>query len=119
MPDTPENQACYPQPNTQAPGVGFPLARLVRVICLSTGALMDAAMGPHAGKETGELGLLRRAGLGFSDKSLSGRTAIFSANRRSSTDETTETQPLTGLQGPSGFGRLERREDPGAASVAL
>ena len=28
MPDTPENQAAYRQPNTQAPGVGFPLARL-------------------------------------------------------------------------------------------
>ena len=60
MPDTPENQARYPQPTTQAPGVGFPLARLVGVICLSTGALIDAAIGPHAGKETGELGLLRR-----------------------------------------------------------
>lgn len=59
MPDTPENQARYLQPTTQAPGVGFPLARLVGVICLSTGALIDAAIGPHAGKETGELGLLR------------------------------------------------------------
>ena len=27
MPDTPENQAVYPQPSTQAAGVGFPLAR--------------------------------------------------------------------------------------------
>ena len=60
MPDTEANQASYPQPTTQAPGVGFPLARVVGVICLSTGALIDAAMGPHAGKETGELGLLRR-----------------------------------------------------------
>ena len=32
MPDTPENQERYPQPSTQAPGVGFPLARLVMVI---------------------------------------------------------------------------------------
>ena len=36
MPDTPENQERYPQPRTQAPGVGFPLARLVMVICLAT-----------------------------------------------------------------------------------
>jgi hypothetical protein len=36
MPDTPENQAVYPQPSTQATGVGFPLARLVVVICLAT-----------------------------------------------------------------------------------
>ena len=41
MPDTAENQARYPQPSTQAAGVGFPLARLVAVICLSTGAFVD------------------------------------------------------------------------------
>lgn len=29
MPDTAQNQAVYPQPSTQASGVGFPLARLV------------------------------------------------------------------------------------------
>jgi hypothetical protein len=38
MPDTEANQACYPQPSSQATGVGSPLARLVGVICLSTGA---------------------------------------------------------------------------------
>ena len=59
MPDTPENQAAYPQPGTQAPGVGFPLARMVAVICLATGAALDAAIGPHAGKGTGELTLVR------------------------------------------------------------
>ncbi len=59
MPDTPENQAVYPQPGTQAPGVGFPLARMVAVICLATGAALDAAIGPHAGKGTGELSLVR------------------------------------------------------------
>ena len=60
MPDTPENQAAYPQPTTQAPGVGFPLARLVAVICLATGAVHDAAVGSHSGKGSGELGLVRR-----------------------------------------------------------
>jgi hypothetical protein len=60
MPDTPENQARYPQPNTQAPGVGFPAARLVMVICLATGAALDAAIGPHRGKGSGELALVRR-----------------------------------------------------------
>ena len=59
MPDTPENQERYPQPNTQTPGVGFPLARLVVVICLATGAALDMAVGPHSGKGTGELGLVR------------------------------------------------------------
>ena len=66
MPDTPENQERYPQPSTQAPGVGFPLARLVMVICLATGAALDVAIGPHSGKGTGELGLLRSLLDGFS-----------------------------------------------------
>lgn len=65
MPDTPENQERYPQPSTQAPGVGFPLARLVMVICLATGAALDAAIGPHSGKGTGELGLVRSLLDGF------------------------------------------------------
>ena len=65
MPDTQENQAVYPQPSTQAPGVGFPLARLVMVICLATGAALDAAIGPHSGKGSGELGLVRGLLEGF------------------------------------------------------
>ena len=65
MPDTPENQAVYPQPSTQAHGVGFPLARLVMVICLATGAALDAAIGPHSGKGSGELALVRRLLEGF------------------------------------------------------
>ena len=32
MPDTPDNRAQYPQPSSQATGVGFPLARLVGVM---------------------------------------------------------------------------------------
>ncbi|MGP1684958.1 MAG: IS4 family transposase, partial [Giesbergeria sp.] len=66
MPDTPENQEHYPQPSTQAPGVGLPLARLVMVICLATGAALDMAVGPHSGKGTGELGLVRSLLDGFS-----------------------------------------------------
>jgi hypothetical protein len=59
MPDTPDNQAQYPQPSSQAPGVGFPLARLVGVICLSTGAVVDAAIGPFEGKGHSEHDLFR------------------------------------------------------------
>lgn len=59
MPDTPDNQARYPQPSSQALGVGFPLARLVGVICLATGAVVDAAIGPFAGKGHSEHDLLR------------------------------------------------------------
>jgi hypothetical protein len=59
MPDTPHNQARYPQPSSQAPAVGFPLARLVGVICLSTGAVVDAALGPFEGKGHSEHDLVR------------------------------------------------------------
>lgn len=59
MPDTAENQALYPQPTSQAEGVGFPLVRLVGVICLSTGAVLEAAIAPHAGQGHGELDLFR------------------------------------------------------------
>jgi len=59
MPDTKENQAAYPQPRSQAPGLGFPLARLVGVICLGSGALLDAAIGGYRGKGNDEQTLLR------------------------------------------------------------
>ena len=59
MPDTPENQAAYPQPPTQEPGVGFPLARACLLLSLATGACHDLAIAPYAGKGTGETTLLR------------------------------------------------------------
>jgi len=59
MPDTEENQARFPQHGQQEPGIGFPLARLVGVMDLSNGAVLDAAIGPYQGKGTGEHGLFR------------------------------------------------------------
>jgi hypothetical protein len=59
LPDTPDNQVLYPQPNSQQPGLGFPLCRLVGILCLSSGALLDAAMGPCQGKGSDEQSLLR------------------------------------------------------------
>jgi Transposase DDE domain len=59
MPDTPANQAEYPQPTTQEPGLGFPIARLVVLLSLTTAMIKDLAVGPYAGKETGETALLR------------------------------------------------------------
>jgi hypothetical protein len=59
MPDTPANQAAYPQPANQKPGLGFPLARVVAVFSLAVGTVLDAAVGPCAGKETGETALFR------------------------------------------------------------
>jgi hypothetical protein len=60
MPDTPENQAAYPQAKTQAPGVGFPIARILVVFSLAVGTVLEAAMGPYQGKQTSELALLRQ-----------------------------------------------------------
>ena len=59
MPDTAENQARYPQPRSQAAGVGFPLAGLVGIVCLSTGAVLEAAIGAHASKGQSEQDLFR------------------------------------------------------------
>lgn len=59
MPDTVDNQAAYPQPPCQAAGLGFPLARMVVLLSLATAMVKDMAIGPYAGKETGELALLR------------------------------------------------------------
>jgi hypothetical protein len=60
MPDTPENQAAYPQPVVQQEGIGFPLARLAVLLSLATGACHDLAVAPYAGKGTGETSLLRQ-----------------------------------------------------------
>src|SRR5260370_1897572 len=59
MPDTPANQQAYPQSPSQAPGLGFPIARLVVVFCLACGTVLDAALGRYQGKRTGENALLR------------------------------------------------------------
>ena len=60
MPDTPENQAVYPQQKGQKPGLGFPIARIVGLICLGSGAVLDAAMGPFKGKGASEHALFRQ-----------------------------------------------------------
>jgi hypothetical protein len=59
MPDTDQNQARYPQIGNQQQGAGFPIARLVAVMSLANGAVLDLAMGPYKGKGTGEYGLFR------------------------------------------------------------
>jgi len=56
--DTEENQAEFPQPSTQAPGLGFPSVRCVTLISMTTGMLVDMAMGPVSGKQKGETALL-------------------------------------------------------------
>lgn len=60
MPDTPSNQQAYPQPTSQTPGVGFPLARVAAVFSLSCGAILDLAVAAYSGKGQGEVTLLRQ-----------------------------------------------------------
>lgn len=60
MPDTPKNQAKYPQHKKQAQGCGFPIMRVCVVLSLATAMVLDAAFAKYEGKETGESALLRQ-----------------------------------------------------------
>jgi putative transposase len=59
MPDTAENQVEYPQIKTQQPGCGFPIARILVLFSLATGAVLEAAISRYKGKLTGENSLFR------------------------------------------------------------
>lgn len=59
LPDTAANQDAYPQPRSQQAGLGFPICRVVGVVCLGSGALLDAASGRYQGKGGDEQSLLR------------------------------------------------------------
>jgi len=57
MPDTPANQAAWPQPGSQKPGCGFPQARICACFCLQTGALLSHRV---SALKDSELTLLRQ-----------------------------------------------------------
>jgi hypothetical protein len=59
MPDTKENQEIFPQQKGQKKGIGFPIARIVVVMSLTVGTVLDYAIGAFKGKGTGESSLLR------------------------------------------------------------
>jgi hypothetical protein len=59
MADTDANQASYPQQRSQAPGLGFPRARLVALLSLATAAVCGVATAACLGKQTGETALFR------------------------------------------------------------
>jgi hypothetical protein len=59
MPDTDENQQAFPQSKEQKAGLGFPLARLLAIISLSCGAVLEWTSGPCEGKGSGEPTMLR------------------------------------------------------------
>lgn len=53
LPDTATNQAAYPQSR-------FPICRLVGIVCLASGAVLDASLGRFRGKGGDEQTLLRK-----------------------------------------------------------
>ena len=59
MPDTKANQKAFPQHANQKRGCGFPIARIVVLLSLATGCVLDAAIGAGKGKLTGEHALFR------------------------------------------------------------
>ena len=69
-PDTPENQAESPQSRSQKPGVGWPIARAMAILSLATATVLDVAVGPYSGQETGETALLRSRLESFSPDDL-------------------------------------------------
>src|SRR5438067_1091532 len=60
MPDSPENQAAYPQVYNQGPGLGFPIVRIGALTSLCCGAVVGLGFCRYAGKGQGEVSLLRR-----------------------------------------------------------
>lgn len=56
MPDTPDLQEAFGQPDGQEPGLGFPVARIVAMFCWASGAVVEAAIGAY---RTSEIALWR------------------------------------------------------------
>ena len=77
MPDTPENQKTYPQETKQKKGCGFPLMRMVVLFAVSTGAVLELAMGKYKGKLSGEISMFRQI-----DKIIHTTTHVRSSDQR-------------------------------------
>jgi hypothetical protein len=60
MPDTEKNKIAYPKHKGQKEGLGFPICRMVGVVCLSSGAILNAAISKFNGKGSSEQTLLRQ-----------------------------------------------------------
>jgi hypothetical protein len=60
VPDSPSNRHAFPAPQgNRWRGAGFPVVRLVVLFSLAVGTVLDAALGPFQGKQTGEPALFR------------------------------------------------------------
>jgi hypothetical protein len=59
MPDTPDNTAAFGKPKNQRGVSSFPVVRILVVLCLATGVVLEAALGRYQGKHQSELALFR------------------------------------------------------------
>ena len=78
MPDTKANKEKYPHNKSQKDGLGFPICRIVAIISLVTGSIIDANIGTYSGKGTGEQTLLRDMLHNFKEGDLILADAMFS-----------------------------------------
>ena len=78
LPDTPENQAAYPQSGAQKEGLGFPICRIVGITCLASGAVLNAAYGKTKGKGSTEQTLIREIRSTFNEGDLVLGDAFYS-----------------------------------------
>jgi hypothetical protein len=60
MPDTKANNKEFPKHANKKKHIGFPIARVVAVMSLTTGSVVDYAIAACKGKGTGEITLLRK-----------------------------------------------------------
>lgn len=60
MPETDENCAEFPLENPERAGLSFPLARMLVTFSLSVGTIVEVAISPYRGKQSGEYALLRK-----------------------------------------------------------
>lgn len=60
MPETEDNCTEYPLQDPERAGLSFPLARLLVMFSLSVGTVLEVAISPYRGKQTGEYALLRQ-----------------------------------------------------------
>ena len=58
-PKTVITRKIYPQESNQKEGLGFPIARIAILVSLGSATVLNAAIGPYKGKETGETALFR------------------------------------------------------------
>jgi len=78
MPDTKANKDKYPHSKSQKDGLGFPICRIVAIISLTTGSIIDANIGTYSGKGTEEQTLLRSMLHNFKKGDLILADAMFS-----------------------------------------